>query len=217
VRRATVLFCLVLVGCGDELLDGVRYDLDVTPTDFRLAAGDATPLGDLSGLSGPVYDLSWDTCVGTSLAGTCVAQFFTPFASCFAPSGHCSGLAHSTGVDVCWENAASTHQYMGPLPSFSKNYWMGSTLCLSDIRFAMRSDHQLCRPGDADCRPEHTDGFYDVPSSGGAHYDPTTGIFVCPDGETVNVGSSFSACPALAGLLNPACDGGLPIGSCTPK
>ena len=43
---------------------------------------------------------------------------------------------------------------------------------------------------------------------GGGQYEITTGIFTCPDGTQVNLGSDFGGCPLLNVLLHSGPDDG---------
>jgi hypothetical protein len=191
----------ITFGCGsaDRV---IAHDLSAaSSTDL------AAPIApdDLTGF-GPIYDEAWPACAGTRIAGTCAERFFDSLAACFRPEGHCQRAAHNFGDSSCWlDGARQWFEANSGAPAFSGGYVMNGIDCLQWGQYKGASLVHFCRPQDGiNCGIVSTDGA--VWDSSGATYDAMTGIFTCPDGSHVDVGSSLGDCPALNALLNPACD-----------
>lgn len=148
------------------------------------------------------------SCVGTPIEGTCVERFFQPFTACFAPFGRCGDFGRGS---ICWESGAT---YNLNFPGVSATWSMSGETCLTwseyEIGFA-----QYCTSKSVPCSIAHSvddAGLYSYSAVGGGLYDESSGIFTCPDGTQVNLGSDFGGCPALSALLNlgtrPACSPG---------
>jgi hypothetical protein len=202
-----------VVGCGASEAPDMA-----APPDLSAAASSdlATPLPeltlDLGRTPGPTFDLAWNGCAGTPLAGTCVERFFAPSAACFAPAGHCSEYDHNSGDDLCWQNGASFHGPATSPPPTVTTYQMGKNRCLTLIGYYnQHPSSQFCGV-DQPCRTEAIDGGEYRPIDG-ATFDSASGVFTCPDGTKVDVGPSLSICPQLAALLDPHayCDRQAPI------
>ena len=205
---------LALAGCDDD--DAIIDDMAVA-TQSDLAVGDlgsgeidAGP-HDLSmpaDLTPRVFDLAWSMCAGTRLAGTCAEAFFEPFVACFQPSGQCGFVPHNTGTERCWQSGARYHE-PGPLEAAPTwLYWGGQNRCLSETFYPSQPGlAQFCIAGDSACGSAYDDGFQLVPT-GGARYNPQTGIFTCLDGTQVDIGPpppqsrGVGDCPVLNELLN---------------
>jgi hypothetical protein len=200
MRKAlhTAVLALCLAGCGSG--ETASPDLSFVPPD-DLAIGrlrDGIPI-DLNRSAPPPYDLAWSACGGTPLAGTCAEKFFESFVACFAPAGSCRVANHNFGPDACWENGASFHTSGGGTQY--RFYAMGKTACLSSKTiYGNPTAVQFCAGGDTSCGAVDDAG---VPS-GGALYQPETGIFTCPDGTQVDVGPNLGGCSVLNTLLSPA-------------
>jgi hypothetical protein len=152
------------------------------------------------------FDLAWSSCVGTALANTCVEKFFEPFAACFVPEGKCTGGAMSI-FHVTWDSGAVFYRPSGVIPVYGPIGWAnGQKQCLKLFPAGTRdgesqiSDEEIyCDPTDTQCLS------YDggTPVSNGLRYNVNTGVFTCPDGETVKISGGLSSCPLLSELLDP--------------
>ena len=211
------LATLVFAGCGSGL--GIPLDGSAAAAD-DLAVADGSALTDLAAMSSVdlmmarPYDLAWNACVGTAVAGTCAEQFFEPFVQCFVFAGACRTWFSNSSAGTCFENGAQV--LMGTLThaSHPTSYWMGNTLCLRTYSYF---DHvsppvtlrqkQFCLPSDASCGLQYADGSADelwATPRGGALYDVSTGIFTCPDGTQVDLGANLGGCEVLNDLLSVA-------------
>ncbi len=196
-----LIAAVTVTACG-----GKSPPTAVTPTllSDMAAPQQVTPfpqgsLGDLGRTPSPIYDLAWSACVGTPLQGTCVERYFEPFIACFRPAGHCyRSIGNAT--TICWEDGATlTKPTSVPGQLIGFTYAMDHTTCLE------RYGDTYCRPGE--CTVSADGGVV----NGGASYVTATGIFTCPDGTQVNIGSDFGGCTVLQELLSlyavGICDG----------
>jgi hypothetical protein len=223
VRR---LLLVLGAACSEDLSQrtdlSVAADLSAAPD---LSGQDDLSMPDLAELDSSVpdldrrpvlnVDLSWSSCAGTALAGTCAATFFDAFAACFHPTGNCTANMMGKPLVLTWDDSTFVAELASFLPSDS--YASGGQQCLTTRHYQKdfglpRTIEQFCLGADSSCGVVDVGGL--PTPNGGALYDLDTGIFTCTDGTQVDVGAALGGCEVLNELLHPGhlCNGCFPGG-----
>lgn len=163
------------------------------PTPGRSAADLASPSRDMSQ---PAPSTAF--CAGTKVDGTCAQPFFAAVAACFAPIGaSCTQqiTPNSDGTfteDTCWSTGLHRHVFADANTSTTNSTWTNAagTVCLSTANATEM-------------------GMY-LANGQSLDYDVGTGVLVCPDGTTTNIGTADGGdlCSDVALILSNVCTSG---------
>jgi hypothetical protein len=156
-----------------------------------------------TGTGGSFSDASVDAagfCVGTPVAGTCLATFFAPAHACFQPTGSCVAQTTSTTKNACWANGEKLLLQLGS----------------QGDGFTYRNGGQLCFYGSWEYM-NGTEKGYTFTTDGNALlvYNRSTGETVCADGSRTTLAPDFGGCAAIVSLVDIDVSG-CTSGGCLP-
>ena len=94
-----------------------------------------------SGPTGSGADGASGLCVGTPIAGSCLAAFFAQAAACFHTGGACVEQTSAAGTNICWADGAKLVLTTGS-QSGGFTYSSGGGLCFYGSWSAISNGHR---------------------------------------------------------------------------
>jgi hypothetical protein len=109
-HRLAWLVLLPLAGCFATPPEGIAQPVVESSPRPTVTVGnhlDTTTAQRASDYAGVSDEFVGGFCAGTSVEGTCVADFFRPIDGCFAPKGSCVTEADGTSyTNTCWDDGS---------------------------------------------------------------------------------------------------------------